>query len=707
LKNPYVVDRPLTSQDLFFGRDAQFDRLTDLLNAGTRLFLLYGQRYVGKTSFLNQLPLRLNARYAFGRIEWAPPTGPIDLAWMVMCGAAATLGRTPPDKQAYEAQPGVYALGYVRSLNNGAADLTHVVCFDALPATAFPVGKAWQDALARLSAILEGVHGLAILLAIEGIPIETGLVEDLAILPQIVLGPLQEDDTEDLLMVPVRGTLAFDYQAARHVHRLTGGYPYFVQLFGHAIFEQRSAVGWASLPEVHRAINEVVAVCAPQFESLWEARSAAARIVLCAFAEMMGHYHGVAPGKDVGIHLARLGVQMPEEDISAALIELTAYEVLERLGGETFRFTNELLRHWVKQNHDTVDTVRQLRSYRRVRLRQAKPARRHRVDWWGWFLWVIAGLLVVLIALVWRSRQKGLVWTVAPTPTPAVTVAGPIPRPTTPPPTPDTGVPRGRIAYMAKERQDSTWEIYSMRSDGSDPTRLTQNDANDTLPASSPDGRRIAFVSDRDRNREIYVMNADGNEQINLTSNPSEDWTPAWSPDGKRIAFASFRDGNWEIYVMDSRGQNPTRLTKNNAMDFGPSWSPDGQRIAFVSNRDGNLEIYVMAADGSSQTRFTQHEATDQSPAWSPDGKQLLWESYRDGNMEIYAANLDGSGLKNVTRDPQADDHGPTWSPWGGRIAFFSNRDRGWDIYTLDLETGERVNLTMSPTQEQTLNWGR
>jgi len=86
----------------------------------------------------------------------------------------------------------------------------------------------------------------------------------------------------------------------------------------------------------------------------------------------------------------------------------------------------------------------------------------------------------------------------------------------------------------------------------------------------------------------------------NLTHDAGDDWYPVWSPEGQRIAFLSERDGNWDIYVMDADGSNPTNLTHDAGFDGYPAWSPDGQRIAFASNRDGNTEIYVIAADGSS-----------------------------------------------------------------------------------------------------------
>ena len=93
-------------------------------------------------------------------------------------------------------------------------------------------------------------------------------------------------------------------------------------------------------------------------------------------------------------------------------------------------------------------------------------------------------------------------------------------------------------------------------------------------------------------------MDADGSNPTNLTQDASDDWYPVWSPDGQRIAFMSERDGNRDIYVIAADGSNPTNLTQDASFDGYPAWSPDGQRIAFLSQRDGNRDIYVIAADG-------------------------------------------------------------------------------------------------------------
>ena len=244
--------------------------------------------------------------------------------------------------------------------------------------------------------------------------------------------------------------------------------------------------------------------------------------------------------------------------------------------------------------------------------------------------------------------------------------------------------PDGRRIAFASDRDGNT-EVYVMNADGSGVTRLTVNDAVDSSPSWSPDGRRIAFVSTRDGNWEIYVMNADGSGVTRLTDNDAYDWSPAWSPDGRRIAFQSKRDGNFEIYVMNADGSGLTRLTYNGADDLTPSWSPDGRRIAFASGGRARLDIYVMNASGV--TRLTDNYGG--TPAWSPDGRRIAFTSRRDGNPEIYVMNADGSGVTRLTyndaRDLFLNDSFPAWSPDGRRIAFHSNRDGGnWEIYVMN-----------------------
>ncbi len=222
--------------------------------------------------------------------------------------------------------------------------------------------------------------------------------------------------------------------------------------------------------------------------------------------------------------------------------------------------------------------------------------------------------------------------------------------------------------------------------------RLTSNKASDGFPQWSPDGRKIAFWSNRDGKNEIYVMDADGSNVKRLTDNLADDDGPKWSPDGSKIAFESDRDGNKEIYLMSADGSNQTRLTRNDAIDTGAAWSPDGSRIAFTSNRDNsypyNFDIYVMDADGGNLKRIVSDPEYDVEPKWSPDGSKILFVTGRNGgaqgNFDVYVMNADGSNQKNLTADTPQGDGAPAWSPDSSNIAFVSTRDGNDEIYIVN-----------------------
>jgi TolB protein len=172
------------------------------------------------------------------------------------------------------------------------------------------------------------------------------------------------------------------------------------------------------------------------------------------------------------------------------------------------------------------------------------------------------------------------------------------------------------------------------------------------------------MIYTEDGGADIGVARVDGSNFVRLTDDPGKDMDPCWSPDGRMIAFVSDRDGPNHIYLMNRDGSNQHRLTDSFLVNEGePAWSPDGSTIAFsIVDETDTSNIYLINPDGTNFRPLTEEVGSyNENPVWSPDGTMVAFWSNRTGNRDIFAINVDGSGLINNLTNHPGDDENPSW----------------------------------------------
>jgi Tol biopolymer transport system component len=250
------------------------------------------------------------------------------------------------------------------------------------------------------------------------------------------------------------------------------------------------------------------------------------------------------------------------------------------------------------------------------------------------------------------------------------------------------------------------WRIAGRRSAPADrmPQRLIGSNWWDSHPAYSPDGRKIAFQSDRSGVGSIWLSDDRGRDPAQLTTLQASG-TPRWSPDGRQIVFDSLEAGNSDIYVTEVEGGIPRRLTIDPASDNVGTFSRDGRSIYFHSDRSGAIEVWRIPSAGGPAVQVTRGGGLAAQESW--DGRHVYFARFAGGQTSIRRAPVDGGEDTEVMRGPSGWD---AWAVAASGIYFLDSRQvlRGRKSETtiafFDLESGR--TLPIFRREEAILNYG-
>ena len=247
-------------------------------------------------------------------------------------------------------------------------------------------------------------------------------------------------------------------------------------------------------------------------------------------------------------------------------------------------------------------------------------------------------------------------------------------------------------------------------------SRLTGSGRVNVGPALSPDGTKIAFLSERSRLAiEAYVADANnGHILTKLTENAIDPHfeslqflqsAGAWSPDGTKLAFAATRKGRPVLAVMNAENGKVLEEHEFKVMGeiFQPSWSPDGKSVAFAGHVGGVTDIYVFNLETKTTEQLTKDVFSDMAPSWSPDGKSIAFVTDRFtsnldtllfGEYRVAVMGADGGQLRAIDTGLHGDQVNPQWTPDGKTIVFISDAAGAPNVYRVVASGGPAEQLT-------------
>lgn len=212
-------------------------------------------------------------------------------------------------------------------------------------------------------------------------------------------------------------------------------------------------------------------------------------------------------------------------------------------------------------------------------------------------------------------------------------------------------------------------KIYACNTADGSLKRLSYLRGNQLMPALSVQQDAIAFISDAGGNPDLFVQQFSPENGLvgkprQLFSSPmAAQGSPTFSPDGRRIAFVSNKDGTARIYTIgavDAGGL--TLISKRNRDNTSPVWSPDGQMLAYCAQTNGVRQIWVYDFLTRQETQLTDGPVHKENPTWAPDSVHVMFNSATESNAELYLINLNQKEAIQITSGP-GEKRFPSWEP--------------------------------------------
>ena len=276
----------------------------------------------------------------------------------------------------------------------------------------------------------------------------------------------------------------------------------------------------------------------------------------------------------------------------------------------------------------------------------------------------------------------------------------------------------GNHAYVSdSDGPDTDIFTISSASAGGTPTQLTFNTASERDPSWSPDGRRIAFLSDRTAagNDELWVMNADGSGATQLTFSPTDEYAIDWSPDGSRIVFSLTPAGsNNNIWQVKPDGTGLAQLSTyvGPGGPYGPNFSPDGTRLVLMAYDGTDQPLGLMSSAGGVPTSIPNTPLDSYAPDFTGDGKRIVFfsEDFPGalGDDEIFSITPSGADIRQLTNNSGAgsDEVAARASRDGlNRIAYRSNLGGDNELWVMNADGTGQVQLTNNAFNDRSPDW--